>query len=202
MQEHATHYTLSTQKPETQQQTRAALKHALVVFAGFALLYRIFFAPVICSPRLLAPGDGIIYFLPNFAAPHVLWDTTIWGGFPAVGDAQLMLWYPPALLFSLFGAAGYQPFVLAAYVCASAFTYGYVFTLTRSRMAATVSGCTYGLCAFMIAHVGHAAMIHTAAWLPLVIWSLALLARAQVSRLWFFIAVVAVGRGAPAWLPH
>jgi hypothetical protein len=181
---------------------RAALKHALIVLIGFTLLYIIFFAPVIFSNRLLAPGDGIIYFLPNFAAPHVLWDTTIWGGFPAVGDAQLMLWYPPALLFSLFGAAGYQPFVLAAYVCASAFTYGYVFTLTRSRMAATVSGCTYGLCAFMIAHVGHAAMIHTAAWLPLVIWSLAMLAQAKVSRLWFVVAVVANACAALAGHPQ
>src|SRR5437763_6945996 len=168
---------------------RAALKHALAVLGGFALLYILFFAPVIFSNRLLAPGDGIIYFLPNFVAPHVLWDTTIWGGFPAVGDAQLMLWYPPALFFSLFGAAGYQPFVLAAYVLASSFTYGYVFTFTRSRMAATVSGCIYGLCAFMIAHVGHAAMIHTAAWLPLVIWSLTRLQRAKLSRFWFVVAV-------------
>jgi hypothetical protein len=189
-------------QPHTHTGARTKCKHALAVLIGFALFYLLFFAPVIFSNRLLAPGDGIIYFLPNFAAPHVLWDTTIWGGFPAVGDAQLMLWYPPALLFSLFGAAGYQPFVLAAYVLASSFTYGYVFTLTRSRMAATVSGCSYGLCAFMIAHVGHAAMIHTAAWLPLVIWSLALLARAQVSRLWFIIAVVAIACAALAGHPQ
>src|SRR5205085_581360 len=180
----------------------AVVKHSLAVLGGFALLYIIFFAPVIFSTRLLAPGDGIIYFLPNFAAPHALWDTAIWGGFPAVGDAQLMLWYPPALVFSLFGAAGYQPFVLAAYVFASAFTYGYVFTLTRSRMAASVSGCIYGLCAFMIAHVGHAAMIHTAAWLPLVVWSCAMLARAKVSRLWFIIAVGAVACAALAGHPQ
>lgn len=182
--------------------TRATLAHAALVLLGYALLYTAFFAPVLFSARLLAPGDGIVYFLPNFAAPHVLWDMTIWGGFPAVGDAQLMLWYPPALLFSLFGAAGYQPFLIAAYVLASSFTYGYVRTLTRSRLAATVSGCIYGLCAFMLAHLGHAAVVHTAAWLPLVIWSLTELQSRALSRRWFVIAALAVACAALAGHPQ
>ena len=181
---------------------RATLKHALFVFGGYALLYTLFFAPVLFSPRLLAPGDGIIYFLPNFAAPHTFWDTSIWGGFPAVGDAQLMTWYPPAIFFSLFGAAGYQPFLLAAYVLASSFTYGYIFMLTRSRLAAAISGCTYGLCAFMCAHAGHAVVVHTAAWLPLVIWSLAMLQRAQLSRCWFVVVALAVACSALAGHPQ
>jgi Bacterial membrane protein YfhO len=181
---------------------RASLQHALAVLVGFAVLYIFFFAPVIFSDRLLAPGDGIIYFVPNFAAARVFWDTTIWGGFPAVGDAQLMLWYPPALLCSLFGAAGYQPFVLAAYVLASSFTYGYVFTVTQSRVAAAASGCIYGLGAFMLAHIGHAAVIHAAAWLPLVVWSFAMLQRLKVSRLWFVVATLAVACAALAGHPQ
>ncbi len=182
--------------------TRATRAHAACVLLSYALLYLLFFAPVLLSDRLLAPGDGIIYFLPNFAAPHVFWDTTIWGGFPAVGDAQLMMWYPPALLFSLFGAAGYQPFLLTAYVLASSFTYGYVFTLTRSHFAATISGCIYGLCAFMIAHVGHAAVVHTAAWLPLVIWALTELQSREIKRHWFVIAALAVACAALAGHPQ
>jgi hypothetical protein len=178
------------------------LRHVLVVLGGYCVLYLVFFAPVIFSDRLLAPGDGIIYFVPNFATARVFWDTTIWGGFPAVGDAQLMLWYPPALIFSLFGALGYQSFVLAAYVLASSFTYGYVFTLTRSRMGAAASGCIYGLGGFMLAHVGHAALIHAAAWLPLVVWSLAMLQRVKVSRFWFMIAALAVACGALAGHPQ
>lgn len=179
-----------------------AIKHALAVLAAYALLYVLFFAPVLFSNRLLAPGDGISYFLPSFAAPPALWDASVWGGFPAVGDIQLMLWYPPARLFALFGAHGYQPFVLAAYVLASAFTYGYVFTLTRARFSAFISGCTYGLCAFMITHVGHAALVHTAAWLPLVIWSLAMLQTTRVRWRWFVVAVVAVAFAALAGHPQ
>ncbi|MFL6211180.1 MAG: YfhO family protein [Pyrinomonadaceae bacterium] len=181
---------------------RAARKHALMVLGGYTLLYVLFFAPVLFSQRLLAPGDGIIYFLPTFAAPHALWDAALWGGFPAVGDVQLMLWYPPARLFALFGVHGYQPFVLTAYVLASSFTYGYVYTLTRARLAATISGCAYGLCAFMITHAGHAALIHTAAWLPLVVWSLALLQRARVRYGWFVVAVLSVAMAALAGHPQ
>jgi len=181
---------------------RANLKDALIVVFGFALLYILFFAPVLFSNRLLAPGDGIIYFLPNFASPRVLWDTSIWGGFPAVGDAQLMLWYPLALLFSLFGAAGYQTFVLVAYVLASSFTYGYVFTLTRSRLAAFLSGCIYGLSGFMMAHIGHAALIHSAAWLPLIIWSFTMLQAKKISRFWLVIAALAVACAALAGHPQ
>lgn len=177
-------------------------RHLLIMLACYVALYVFFFAPIIFSNRMLAPGDGIIYFVPNFAAARVFWDTTIWGGFPAVGDSQLMLWYPLALIFSSFGSAGYQPFVLAAYVLASSFTYGYVYTVTQSRLASAASGCIYGLSGFMLAHLGHAALIHSGAWLPLVIWSFAMLQRAKVSRLWFVIAVLSVACAALAGHPQ
>src|SRR5215510_9793537 len=180
----------------------STLVHAMAVLGGFTILYIIFFAPVLFSNRLLAPGDGIIYFLPNFASPRVFWDTAIWGGFPAVGDSQLMLWYPPAILYSLFGAAGYQPFLVTGFVLASSFTYGFTFSITQSRLAATLGGCVYGMSGFMMAHLGHAAMIHSAAWLPLIIWSLSELKRKAMIRWWLIIAAVAVACGALAGHPQ
>ncbi|HEX8071998.1 MAG TPA: YfhO family protein [Pyrinomonadaceae bacterium] len=182
--------------------TQPQVRHTALVVGAYTLLYTLFFAPVLFSERLLAPGDGIIYFLPNFAAPRALWDAHTWGGFAAVGDAQLMLWYPPAILFSLLGAKAYEPFVVAAYVLASAGAYGYVYTRTRARLAAAVGGTTYGLCAFMVAHVGHAAVIHTAAWLPLVIWTLAELRRRQAGRRWFVGAALVVALSALAGHPQ
>src|SRR5262249_10292971 len=154
------------------------------------------------SNRLLAPGDGIIYFLPNFASPSVRWDWLIWGGFPAVGDSQLMTWYPLARFFSLFAVHGYQPFVISPYVLASSLPYGFVYALTRSRLASFVSGCVYGLCAFMVSHVGHVALIHSAAWLPLVIWSLWSLQAREFSRAWFFVAAFSVANSALAGHPQ
>ncbi|HEV2801026.1 MAG TPA: YfhO family protein [Pyrinomonadaceae bacterium] len=151
--------------------------HALCVVAGYTLLFVVFFAPVLFSAYLLAPGDGILYFLPNFYARRVLWDESVWGGFPAVGDSQLMMWYPPALLFSL--VKSWNAFLLSAYVLASSFAYAYAYALTRSRFAAAVGGVCYGMCGFLVAHLGHAALIHAAAWLPLFILSLEKLARSR-----------------------
>ncbi|HLL70322.1 MAG TPA: YfhO family protein [Pyrinomonadaceae bacterium] len=160
---------------EERANVKGALLHGLAVTLFYTLLFVAFFAPVLFSDYLLAPGDGILYFLPNFYAPRVLWDTTVWGGFPAVGDSQLMMWYPPALLFSLLKS--WDAFLLSAYVLAASFTYAYTFALTRSRFAAAVSGTCYSMCGFLIAHLGHAALVHAAAWLPLFILSLEKLAR-------------------------
>jgi hypothetical protein len=154
---------------------RRAVLHASAVLLFYTLLFVAFFAPVLFSAYLLAPGDGILYFLPNFYARRVLWDASVWGGFPAVGDSQLMMWYPPALLFSL--VKSWNAFLLSAYVLAASFTYAYCYALTRSRFAAAVGGICYGMCGFIIAHLGHAALIHAAAWLPLFILSLEKLAR-------------------------
>ncbi|HEY0082652.1 MAG TPA: hypothetical protein VGB61_07670, partial [Pyrinomonadaceae bacterium] len=154
---------------------KQSVLHSLAVMLFYTLLFVIFFAPILFSDYLLAPGDGILYFLPNFYARRVLWDTSVWGGFPAVGDSQLMMWYPPALLFSLVKL--WNAFLLSAYVLAASFTYAYCYALTRSRFAATIGGICYGMCGFMIAHLGHAALIHAAAWLPLFLLSLEKLAR-------------------------
>jgi hypothetical protein len=152
--------------------------HGLSVALGYTLLFVLFFAPVLFSAYLLAPGDGILYFLPNFYARRVWWDVSVWGGFPAVGDSQLMSWYPPAILFSLLKS--WNAFLLSAYVLAASFTYAYVYALTRSRFAATVGGICYGMSGFIIAHLGHAALVHAAAWLPLFILSLEMLAARSV----------------------
>lgn len=159
---------------------KRALLHGLFVVAFYTLLFVIFFAPVLFSDYLLAPGDGILYFLPNFYARRVWWDASVWGGFPAVGDSQLMLWYPPAILFAL--VKSWNAFLLSAYVLAASFTYAYVYALTRSRFAATVSGVCYGMSGFIIAHLGHAALVHAAAWLPLFILSLEMLTARSVDK--------------------
>lgn len=189
--------------PATSISSKHVIAHALSVVAGFALLYIAFFSPILFSSDLLAPGDGIIYFLPNFYAKHVLWDTSIWAGFPAFADSQLMMWYPPALVGSLVFNS-WNTFLLSAYVMASSFTYGYVYTLTRSRFAAIASGTVFGMCGFMVAHIGHAAVIHAAAWIPLVIWSFEMLARRRerLSGSWFAIATLAIACAALAGHPQ
>jgi Bacterial membrane protein YfhO len=179
---------------------RAAL-HAAAVVAGYGLFCVAFFAPVLFSERLLAPGDGMLYFVPSFYAHRGLWDNSIWGGHPAVGDSQSMAWYPPALLFSLLGS--WHAFLVSAYVLACSFAYGYAHAVTRSRLAAAVAGTTYGMGGFLVAHAGHAALVHAAAWTPALVFSLEMLRGARDGRRRaFWLAAAALSTACAALAGH
>src|SRR5260370_31287831 len=81
--------------------------------------------------------------------------------------------------------------MILAYVAGSSFMYGYLYTLTRSRFAALTSGLMFGLSGFMLAHLGHAVIVHAACWIPLIIWALQRL-RQQLTARWLLIVVAAV----------
>ena len=46
-----------------------------------------------------------------------------------------------------------------------------VLTITESKLAALTSGVILGMSGFMMAHLGHAVVIHSVAWVPLQLWS-------------------------------
>ena len=164
--------------------------HIYSILLFFSVLYTLFFSPIIFSGRLLAPGDGIIQSVPAFYSARTLWTDIIFSGFPVAADPQVQTWYPLALLFS-FIPNSWNGFVISAYVLSSCFTYGYVYTITNSKLAAIVSGIIYGMSGFMMAHLGHTMMIHTAVWMPLLIWALEKL-RYKFSFSWLLIGVFAV----------
>jgi hypothetical protein len=163
-------------------------------------LYTFFFSPVTFFGGLLAPGDAVIYYLPNFFREKVLWEPLISCGFPMFADPQAMTWYPPSAIFS-FLSHSWNIFVISAYVLASAFAYGFVYTLTGSRLSGFVSGMIYGMSGFMMGHLGHTSVIHTAAWLPLFLWALEILRR-KFSYGWFAVLSFSVGLGALAGHPQ
>lgn len=142
----------------------------------YSALYVGFFAPVLLTNHLLAPGDGGIYYLPTFYAERTFWETSILAGFPMAADQQTMTLYPLAFVFSLLPNS-WNAFIVSAYVLASCFAYGYVYSLTRYSLSSLVAGIVYGMSGFMMAHLGHATMIHCALWTPLIIWSLEKLRR-------------------------
>ena len=161
-----------------------------MVFLSFLLVYLLFFAPVLFTGKLLAPGDGIVQSVPSFYAPRTLWIDTLYGGFPAAADPQMQHWYPVALLFALIPNS-WNCFMVSAYVLASCFNYGYVKKVTGSKFAAAFGGLAYGLSGFMVVHLGHTAMVHSAAWIPLTIWSLEEL-RFKLSWQWFLVGCLAI----------
>jgi membrane protein YfhO len=174
---------------------KRSIRHSLLVVLFYSFLFVLFFSPVLFYGSLLAPGggrlgDALLYHVAYFASEKVVWDLLLSGGFPMTADPQVMSWYPPALLLSLIPGT-WNVFVVSAYVMASCFTYGYVYALTESKFSGLVSGIIYGMCGFMMAHLGHTAMIHTAVWLPLIIWSLEMLRR-RFTRRWLAIGCLAV----------
>ncbi|PWK72879.1 YfhO family protein [Aminobacter sp. AP02] len=142
---------------------RAYLLWGLLFFTAF---YLMFFSSALLEQRLLAPGDGYNFYFPAVSMPWVLWEPKILAGYPVFADPQFFSWYPLRWIMT-----DYNAFVVSAYVIASTLTYGYVFWRTRSFSAAIASGIVYGTGSFMTGHLGHASIIHSAAWLPLVVWS-------------------------------
>jgi hypothetical protein len=174
---------------------KSSTGHCLLVFLFYSLLFALFFSRGLLDLSYLPAnkgqlGDALVAHLPYYLSEKLSWDSLISCGFPMIADSQAMSWYPPALFLSLIPGT-WNIFVISAYVMAACFTYGYVYTLTESRMAALTSGITYSMCGFMFAHLGHTAMIHTAAWLPLIVWSLEMLRR-RFSRFWLAVGCVAV----------
>ena len=170
---------------------KASLRHCFMVVLFFTLLFFAFFSPVLFSgDHLLAPGDGLNYHLAAFYSRRVFWDNMLLGGTPMFADPQMIMWYPPEMILCLIPGA-WNFFVVSAYVMAACFAYGYSYAITGSRLGALVSGIIYGMCGFMMAHLGHTTIIHSAAWIPLVIWSLEMLRR-KASPGWFALTSLSV----------
>jgi hypothetical protein len=163
--------------------------HSFLVAVIYSALYIIFFSPALLSGRLLAPGDGFTYYLPNFFSKQAFWEPLIFSGFPVAADPQVMTWYPVSLIFSFFRS--WNSFIISAYVLGSSFTYGYVFLLTKSRLAGFISGLIFGMSGFMTAHLGHTSIIHTAIWMPLFIRALEELFHKLTLR-WLIIGVLCI----------
>lgn len=179
---------------------RKSILHCCAVLLFYSALYVAFFSPVLFSGRLLAPGDGGIYYLPTFYSARTFWEPAIQAGFPAAADQQTMTWYPLALTCSLLFNS-WNAFIVSAYVLAGCFAYGYVYSLTRSVLAGLVAGIVYSMSGFMVAHLGHATMIHCALWTPLIIWSLDKLRR-RFHPGWFAVATGAIGCSALSGHPQ
>ena len=182
---------MSTRDLKLETTLKSPIRHSLLVVLFYAFLFVAFFSPSLLRGAPLAVGaDGQNLYLPNYLGRTVFWDTMIFAGFPMMADPQAMSWYPPALLLSQIPGS-WNLFILLAYVLAASFMYGYVLAITESRLAALTSGVIYGMSGFMMAHLGHAVVIHAVAWLPLLVWSFEKLRREWSTR-WFVAGSAAI----------
>jgi hypothetical protein len=170
-------------------------KRFVAVVAFYSALFSIFFAPVLFSRRLLAPGDGRAVYLPSFLSPKTAWTDAFFSGFPFLADPQCMAWNPLAAVLCLLPHGwGWNPFVISTYIVAAVCAFYLVRDLTGSDFAALVGGTTYGMNGFLIVHLGHVAFVQAAAWLPLLLLAVARLRRGW-SAAWFAGGAAAVALG-------
>jgi Bacterial membrane protein YfhO len=156
----------------------------------FTALFVLFFSPVIFTGYLLAPNDGLNYSLPNFYSPRTLWTNLLFSGYPVAADPQAQTWYPLAFLFSLFPNS-WNAYMVSAYVLSACFMFGYVWTITQSRMAGLIAGIGYSMSGFMIGRLGQVPLIHAAVWLPLIFWTIEK-NRQKPSTSWIAIGSLAI----------
>ena len=156
----------------------------------FTVLFLFFFSPVVFTGYLLAPNDGLNYSLPNFYSPRTLWTNLLFSGYPVAADPQAQTWYPLAFLFSLFPNS-WNAYMISAYVLSACFMFGYVWTVTQSRLAGLIAGIGYSMSGFMIGRLGQVPLVHAAVWLPLIFWAIEK-NRERSSKHWTAIGSLAI----------
>ena len=182
-----TYHTVSSSPPVTPVST----SHATLVVAGFTLLFGWLYARPVIEGSFLAESDLYEYYLPVFLSPITIWSSYEFGGMPAFADPQDTAFYPIHFLFARI-VGSWTAFVISAFVMAGCFMYAYVYSLTRSRMAAAFAGLTFGLSEAMVERIAHMTILHAIAWFPLMLLAIDRL-RGPRPTPWVAIGAFAIG---------
>jgi membrane protein YfhO len=142
------------------------LRHVLAVTAGYSLLFTWLFSRPIAHGTYMVEGALYDRLLPIFLSPITAWSHDMFGGLPLFADTSDSQAYVVHVLFAhvLHSWTGY---IISAYVLGSAFTYAYVFALTRSKAAAAFAGMAFGLSHAMLEKQAQINIVHCTAWFPL-----------------------------------
>ena len=141
---------------------------AVLLFAAF---YAAVFYQSLTSGLYIAPSDSLDFGLAAFLSPQTLWTDGMYSGYPIAADPQSMTFYPPFQAARWLGA-GWNAFMISAFVIASTTAFVLVRSLTGSALAGAFAGVVYGFSGPMLAHLSHFNQIHAAAWVPLFVHGL------------------------------
>ncbi len=146
----------------------AVLRHALLVVAGYTLLFGWVFGHLLTGDQQLSESDLYDWFLPMFLATPTAWTSSLLAGLPTFADTSVAVQYPVQFLFARV-LGWWNGYVIAGYVLAASFTHAFAWRLTRSHMAAIVAAVAFGLSEAMLERQAHINFVHAFAWLPLVL---------------------------------
>jgi len=142
---------------------------ALVLFSLFFGL--VFLQGLRSADYLIAPGDALDLGVADYLAVPSLWTEGLYSGYAIAADPQSLTWYPVLHLFRLLGL-GWNVFMVAPYVLASAACFLLVRRLTSSTIAGIFGGLVFGFSGPMLGNMGHFNQLHSIAWAPLVLYGL------------------------------
>jgi len=165
--------------------------HPLVLLA-FTALFTWLFARFFLRPLYLAESDLYENGLPIFLSPIWKWSSFEFSGLPVLADPANFNFYLPNVVFGEL-LKSWTAVVMSGPLLATCLTYAYVFTLTRSKMAAMFAGLAYGLSEEMLERLRHINHVHVIAWLPLIVLSLDRLRVSPYLWRWVAIGAFAVG---------
>lgn len=151
------------------------------VCLGYGVFFTLVFLPGI-TQGLLAPADGIDNYYPSLLSGDKGWTPYLFCGFPTFADPQEMVGYPPAwLLLRTLGS--WNVFVIAGYTLAAAGMHLALRYYTGSHAAALIGAVSYSLGGFLVGHLRHVTIVHTAAWFPWILLAILTLARVRLPGL-------------------
>ncbi len=140
-----------------------------------------YFLPALLNDLVLGPDDGVLFNIPiRVAAANLvlsgnlpLWNPYIFSGIPLWASAQGGLLFPLNWFYLIFSAGvATNLMVLSTYMIAAAGAYFYARRTGLSLLGAVITSLTWQFGSFMIGQISHINIVHTAAVLPWVLWSL------------------------------
>ncbi|MCL5265098.1 MAG: YfhO family protein [Chloroflexi bacterium] len=175
----------------------AAWRKDLLALCVLLLLSLIYFKNGIVDGQIYFEPDTTSFYYPVMSSVDSalgrntipLWTPYIFGGYPLFADGEGGMLYPFNLLL-LWLLPAQQALVwsmVIRFFLAGAFTYAYLRTLARSRMAALASGIVFAFSSFMVIQLHHTNVTNSAIWLPAILFSVELALQSRGPRRLFFL---------------
>jgi hypothetical protein len=139
-----------------------------------------FFWQYFLLDQTLYAGDTAFVMMPfrQFATSSLLrgqiplWNPYIFGGTPALAEAQYQVFYPPNLLLFLLGVPWGMGILLPFHLALMAIgTYLFGRQMQFNRLAATVFAVTFSFGACVQSRLGVPVYTEAAAWMPWILWA-------------------------------